>query len=163
MVNRAAFLLMALALSGCLRARFIDERPDLPDLLPPADLASSSDLTGADLTTFASTVATGTFSGRSHYNGEGSAELVDLGNGQFELRFGSDFNVSQVPGPLVYLSSRGAIGSTIDSRTDLFLGALTSYSGAQSYLIEGDPGDRRYAWVYCGPFRVEVALAPMTP
>lgn len=159
---RAAFLLVALALSGCLRARFTDERPDVPDLFLPADLVSSSDLAGADLMALTSTVATGTFVGRNHF-GQGAAQLVDLGNGQFELRFGDDFAVSMVPDPVVYLSSRSALGNTIDATSDLYLGPLSSSSGAQAYTIQGDPGSRRYAWVYCRPYRVEIALADMTP
>lgn len=161
-MNRAVFLLMALALNGCLRAKFIDERPDMPDLLPPADLVSTSDLVNADLVALTTRVAAGTFVGRGHY-GQGAAELVDLGNGQFELRFGDDFNVTQVPDPVVYLSSRAALGNAIDPTADLYLGPLSLPSGAQSYRIQGDPGERRYAWVYCRPYRLEVALADMTP
>jgi hypothetical protein len=155
---------MALALSGCLRARFIDERPDLPtpDQAAPADLLSTGDLGGADLATLATPLAAGTFVGRGHY-GQGTAQLVDLGNGQLELRFGDDFAVSQVPGPVVYLSSRDALGNTIDPTTDMYLGTLTNTSGAQSYPIPGEVGDRRYAWVYCGPYRVEVAVAALSP
>jgi hypothetical protein len=173
-MNRVVLLLMALALGGCLKAKFIDERPpdllppppppeDLaspPDLLPPPeDLASPPDLVGADL--MGTTVATGSFVGRAGHAGSGSAALVDLGNGQFELRFGDDFSSSPVPGGEVYISSRSAFGNSVNDSTDIDLGALQRPSGAQSYLIPVDPGERRFAWVYCVPFRVEVAVAAL--
>ena len=153
-MNRVMLLFMALVLGGC-GARFIDERPAVPDLSPPPDLA------GADIQE--SQVASGSFEGRHGYSGAGRATLVDLGNGQFELRFGDDFSASPVPGPVVYLSSRASLGNSINDATDISLGRLQRNSGAQSYVIPVDPGERRYAWVYCAPFNVEVAVAALAP
>lgn len=185
-VNNGAVLLIALALGGCLRARFIDERPYVPpDLVAPPDLGGTVDLSddlaeqdatgviipaqdaSADLPATERIVATGTFEGRGGHFAQGSATLVDLENGQRELRFGSDFLVGV--GTDVYLSSRSTLFDpaegqiTIDPTTDRSVGPLAAPSGEQSYIVPGSAGGRRYVWVYCRPFNVEIGVALLSP
>jgi hypothetical protein len=108
------------------------------------------------------TLATGTFVGRAGYVGRGSVCLVRRGDGQMELRFASDFAVSECPGPMVYLSSRGSIGHTLDTNMDIHLGALRAFSGAQVYAVPaGAEVGRPFIWVYDTPFRVEVSVAEL--
>jgi hypothetical protein len=189
-VRRFSFLIAILA-GGC-QAQFVDLRPqseratdggadDLSaaeDLKPaPPDLVgidfTGVDFWGVDLTEPPppdlatgpeTTIASGPFMGRAGHSAAGTASLVTKSDGSEELRFGSDFTVTGVPGPVVVLTMRDAIGTSIDpSQGDLELGTLKSTSGAQSYpLPNGDLGRRR-AWVFCKPFGVEVGKALMAP
>jgi hypothetical protein len=126
------------------------------DAVPGADAAAMVDA-GADPVVF----ARGDFAGRSGYQGAGRAELVRRGD-VIELRFSDDFATSAVPGPVVVLSNRAEMGSAIRTdQGDVELGVLQATSGAQTYAVPDGDGGRRYAWVYCKPFGVEVARAMM--
>lgn len=142
--------------AGC-EASFVDQRERRDAFLIP-DL---DEVDGAVADPGAAgVVASGTFEGRAGHAGAGTAELVREADGRVVLRFGSDFAVSGVPGPVVVLSSRDALGGAIDAtKGDLHLGALASSSGGQSYPVPGGDGGRRWAWVYCEPFAVEIARA----
>jgi len=135
------------------------------DLAEIHDLAAPRDLTAPpppDLSPFV--LSQGTFVGRAGHAGRGTAQLIQLAGGAVDLNFLSDFAVSGVPGPVVYLSSRSSLTGGINAATDIRIGTLKSSSGAQSYRIPaGAEVGRRYAWVWCEPFRVEVAVAPMSP
>jgi hypothetical protein len=107
-------------------------------------------------------IANGSWEGRDGHGGEGSVSLVRKADQSVELRIGEDFSASPVPGPVVVLSFRESLGSSIDSTAgDLDLGTLTSAKGAQTYAVPGGDGGRRYAWVFCEPFGVEIARAPL--
>ncbi len=94
------------------------------------------------------------------YPAMGSSQLVQLADGGFALWFSEDFSTSAVPGPVVVLSTRAALGSRIDPGAgDLRLGAMNTVRGAQMYRLPEPPGDRRRAFVFCEPFGVEVAHA----
>lgn len=94
------------------------------------------------------------------YPATGTSTLVRLADGGFALRFSDDFSTSGVPGPVVVLSTRAALGSRIDPGAgDLRLGAMSTVRGAQMYRLPEAPGDRRRAFVFCEPFGVEVAHA----
>jgi uncharacterized protein YjbI with pentapeptide repeats len=171
MNNQRVFALLVVLSAGC-GARFVSFVPEDADLggADPGDLAvtppdlAGVDLSGADLTGPAETVlAGGSFSGRASYSASGDAELVRAADGSFSLRFLANFTISTVPGPIVLLTQRDAIGASgFDAaQGDLRLGALTASRGAQSYALPGDPGARRWAWVYCEPFRVEIARAQL--
>lgn len=96
----------------------------------------------------------------SDYPATGASQLVRLADGGFALRFSDDFSTSGVPGPVVVLSTREALGSRLDPGAgDLRLGAMSTVRGAQMYRLPGPPGDRRRAFVFCEPFGVEVAHA----
>jgi hypothetical protein len=155
---------VVLALAGC-DATFVDQRtgstsdarPAEPGIAPPSagDGAPAEGLP-------AGVFAAGTFEGRAGHAGAGSAELVRESDGRIILRLGSDFLVSGVPGPVVVLSRRDALGKSIDAAAgDLNLGTLQSTSGAQSYVVPGGDGGRRYVWVFCEPFAVEIARAKL--
>jgi hypothetical protein len=163
-------------MGGC-DASFVDQRPG-DDALPLdsrlgdggsiADAVLSGDNglpgqpdAGTDGVSGPTVYARGAFSGRSDYQGVGQAELVRRGD-VIELRFSDDFATSAVPGPVVVLSSRPDMGSAIRGDLgDVELGVLKSTSGAQTYPLPGGDEGRRYAWIYCKPFGVEVARAQM--
>ena len=106
-------------------------------------------------------VATGGFE-RVRYDATGSASLVELADGSYEVRLSSDFSTDNVPGPVVVLASVDSLGTAIDSgRGDIELGPLTNLSGASTFAVPGDPGDRRYVWIYCKPFGVEMSFSLM--
>jgi len=100
---------------------------------------------------------TGMFSGRNGYHAEGTAvlETIDV---MTVLAFGSDFSTQSGPGLYVYLSpnEQNVTGG-------LSLGPLDSTSGAQAYeLPEGaDPAKYDYVIIYCQPFGVLFAVAPL--
>lgn len=103
----------------------------------------------------------GSFEGRTGYIASGTVELVQNGRG-LELVFGDDFDSQGVPAPVVILSTREALGTTVDAALgDLELGALQATTGAQRYPVPAGGEAARYAWVYCRPFQVEVARAPL--
>ena len=53
-----------------------------------------------------------------------------------------------------------ALGTGIDEgRGDIELGPLLNLSGASTFEVPGDPGDRRNVWIYCKPFGVEMSIA----
>ena len=147
--------------NGC-RADFVDERPQSQRGAAGAPAEAPQDLRGADFVGVPfGPLASGSFGGRAGHLAVGDASLFRGDEGRVELRFDSLFEVSQVPGPVVVLTSRESIGTTIDSGLgDLQLGPLSSYSGEQSYPVR-DPGDRRYAFVFCLSYGLEVARARM--
>ena len=155
---------------GC-DATFVDQRRARPDSAANPDGARAPDgpsaipdgpAPGADAPTSAGVFARGTFEGRAGHGGEGAAKLSRRADGTIELTFGSDFSVSGVAAPVVVLSSRANLGKAIDPRSgDLHLGALRSTRGEQSYSVSRGDGGRRWAWVYCEPFAVEIARAKL--
>ena len=104
----------------------------------------------------------GGWTGRSSYRASGTAELVRLPNGQREIRFSDDFDVSRVPGPVVLVSQGPNVGGRVDAAEGEFqLGALISRTGAQTYLVPDDLPEPLFVWVYCAPFAIEVARAAL--
>ena len=173
---RPAFTLYCLiglgaGLAGC-DARFTDLRPQLARdgaaaaaLGDARDLADAGDLAGADLAAVDlaaadPVLARGTFVGRAGHGGMGGAELYRRGDGRVALRFLADFRVTGQVGPVVVLTSRADLGNSLTAE-DLELGDLTAAAGAQEYLLPGSDGGRRNAFVWCRPFRVEIAKAPL--
>jgi hypothetical protein len=152
-------------------ATFIDGRPESRRAEdagrssdgPTVDTGSNDSSTAGDGAAGTSGVfAMGEFEGRAGYTGRGMASLRRSG-GRVFLEFSSDFEASAVPAPVVVLSSRQALGTAIDGEGgDIDLGTLKSLTGEQSYEIPaGEAEGRRYAWIYCKPFAVEVARALM--
>jgi len=150
----------AAALAAGCEASFVDQR-ERRDAFQAVDLARTDGGAGGAADGLpVGELASGTFEGRAGHAGSGTAELVREADGRVVLRFGSDFTVSGVPGPVVVLSSRDALGGAINAtKGDLHLGTLVASSGAQSYPVPGGDGGRRWAWVYCEPFAVEIARA----
>lgn len=156
-------------LLGC-EARFLDQRSGASPLgqatydfaMPPVDLAGV-DLIGADLATPADKLLSqGSFMGRAGHAGAGDGQLYRTASA-VEVRFAPNFACSGVPGPAVFLTSRDSMGGGIDTQTDISLGTLRSTSGAQTYVVPpGADVGRRNVFVYCQPFRVEVAKATLT-
>ncbi len=150
-----AYALAALLLVAC-DAAFVDDRQARPDLRPGPDLVTVGDLPEGE-----TVVGVGTFEGRDGHLGAGQVTLVKQLDESLELRFAAGFSVSDVPAPVVVLSSRDDLGSTIDPDAgDRELGALAASSGAQSYAVAAEvAAGRAHVFVYCKPFGVEVARA----
>ncbi|CAN0592616.1 unnamed protein product, partial [Laminaria digitata] len=108
-------------------------------------------------------VAEGPWQGRADYQASGTASLLMRADGQFELRFSDDFTVSRVPGPVVVLSRRESLSGGIQPQQgDVELGVQAERSGAQSYVLPAGADDRRYVWIYCKPFGLEVGRARLS-
>jgi hypothetical protein len=126
-----------------------------------ADSGSGPDLTSGDVT-----LAEGPCSGRAGHTCSGQIGLYRTPSGALELRFPSNFRVSPIPAGEVYLSSRNALGSSINpggTSTDVFLGTLQAFTGAQTYPVSaGTEAGRPYAWIWCRAATVEVGVAPLT-
>lgn len=110
----------------------------------------------------AATVLRGLMMGRRSYNASGAVEL-ELTPERRVLVFGDDFTVQAVPGPVVVLSKRESLGTSIrPDLGDLELGELQMLRGSQSYALPASQdGPWDYAWVYCKPFTVEIARAKL--
>src|SRR3954467_10192864 len=119
---------------GC-QASFIDLRPleerfppDMAGVTPPDLSAPQLDFSGVDLIGFdftqppppdlangsETTLASGTFVGRAGHAAGGGASRVTKTDGTMELRFAADFMVTDVPGPVVVLTSRDTLGTAVD-------------------------------------------------
>lgn len=160
-------IIMIPLLFGC-EARFVDQRSaeerarvEIDAAMAPVDLAGV-DLTGADLAQPTDVLlAKGSFMGRAGHSGSGDGMLYRA-KGAVEVRFAANFTTSGVPGPAVFLTSRDSMGGSIDSQADISLGTLKSTSGMQVYSVPaGADVGRRNVFVYCQPFRVEVAKATL--
>jgi hypothetical protein len=166
-------LCLCLGLTGC-QARFSFET--FGDAAPAEDLGpapqpdlTAMDLTGLDLSGLDLTapmeqvLSRGTFEDRAGHLGRGGASLVRRGAG-LELAFDAQFQVSGVPGPFVYLTSRADMGTQINAATDVEIARLKAFSGAQSYPLPAqDFSSRPYVFIFCKPFSVEVARAVLRP
>ncbi len=173
---RFILVVMLLAAAGC-DAAFTDLRPQAvtngpvdvdmgqpdeggegPDVGEVPDAGDQPDLPPA----MEQIIAEGMFVPRASYGGEGTATLVRLADGSHEVRLGPDFSTGSVPGPTVVLAREDSLGPTLDpARGDLELGVLASNSGASTYAVPGDPGDRRIVWIYCKPFGLQMSSAAL--
>lgn len=154
-VAHAVFALgvLAVAAAGC-GARFVDERG--PRDLAVAPAPEAGDLAGVDAGA-ERLIAVGRFEGRAGHVGRGGARLVSLdgAGGRLALRLDDDFEASPVPGPVVVLTAREALGTAL-LPGDRALGTLAAPRGAQEYPVGADGGER-VAFIFCQPFGVEVA------
>jgi hypothetical protein len=174
--------LATLALSGCLfgcDAIYEDLRPTTAPTRPPSDgggadgggaLDGGAPVGGGDAAAVADGGATpeplarGTWRGRTGYSASGTVTLERAPDGALHVRFEDDFDSQSVPGPVVVLSTRSELGSAIDPAAgDLELGVLESPRGPQRYAAPPEAVGALYAWIYCLPFGVEVARAPLAP
>jgi hypothetical protein len=139
-----------------------------PGDLAPGDLAPSdlsmTDLGADDAAPADVLLSQGPCSGRAGHACSGIITLYRTPGDALQLRFPSNFSVTPIPAGEVYLSSRSALGSTIDPNTDVFLGTLQAFTGAQSYAVPaGAEVGRPYAWIWCRRVTVEVGVALLTP
>ena len=106
-------------------------------------------------------LAQGDWTARTGHPASGSVELIQHPDG-VEVRFGADFESTPVPGPVILLTQRAEVGSSINvGAGDLEITTLTAASGAQSYFISEDVSDYKYVWIFCKPFGVEIARATL--
>jgi len=104
----------------------------------------------------------GTFEGRGGYDAAGTATLRSTGEG-LELVFSNDFSSAAVPGPVVVVTSRSAIGTGLTD-ADTLVARLDgdSIAGANTFAVDlPAPPDPAFVFVYCEPFGVETARAAL--
>ena len=113
-------------------------------------------------------VKTGQFrDGDSFHKGSGDATIWDLGTDGFVLRF-EDFNVINGPDLRVLLTTHPDPMSRGDVHADdvdyVELGKLKGNIGNQNYLIPNDLNvdDYHSVVIYCKPFQVVFAVAPLS-
>ena len=100
----------------------------------------------------------GAFVGVGH-QGRGSVRFTTE-NGVGRLDFSSDFSVSGVPGPYVYLNTT----NNANTGKPLRVAALKSNGGAQTYSFQLPPNvSYTFVLIWCDPFNVPVAEAPIAP
>ena len=76
------------------------------------------------------------------------------------MEFSSNFVVSAVPGPFVYLNTT----NNANTGNPLRVSALKSNSGAQTYAFQLPAGvSYRFVLIWCDPFNVPVAEAAIPP
>ena len=142
--GRTTLALLALTLGGCSNAT----PPTAPNAMlvdggsPPAP---GSGVLGA-------------FVGVGH-QGRGSVRFTAQ-NGVGRLDFSSDFSVSAVPGPYVYLNTT----NNANTGRPLRVAALKSNDGAQTYSFQLPPNvSYTFVLIWCDPYNVPVAEAPIAP
>ena len=115
-------------------------------------------------------LSTGQFIGSDGFHrGAGTANIFELADGSRVLRFEQDFNVTNGPRLVVWLSDltrlNGATGNSVGSSPENYisLGSLTGNIGSQNYTIPADVDLDDYSSViiWCEPFRVAFAIAPL--
>ncbi len=100
--------------------------------------------------------ASGAFRGVGHI-GRGSVRFT-MADGVGTLEFSSDFAVSGVPGPFVYLNTT----TNANTGLPLRISALRSNTGAQRYTFQLPAGvNYRYVLIWCDPFNTAVAEAAL--
>lgn len=168
-----ALALVGLAAAAC-DASYVDLRPLSEPLRsgPPVDagaLDASGSVDGgappgvdAGAPPAAGLLREGPWGGRGDYAARGTARLVRDPDARLFLELSSDFSVSRVPGPVLVLSRRAALGSRLDPGAgDVELGPLAANAGAQRVEVPPGSEDRAFAWVFCKPFGLEVGRAEL--
>ena len=152
---RWAALLLLTPLTTACGADFVDLRPESAiNTDGPIEIDVPADDSG-------SVLKRGTWEGRSDYFGRGSAEIRLDEDGSLAVVLSDDFEVSRVPGPVLVLSRREALGRTIEAgQGDVEIGTVGA-SGAQAFQIPAGTDDRSFVWVFCKPFGLEVARAAL--
>lgn len=114
-------------------------------------------------------VSTGAFHGGPHAPADtatGSATLVRLDNGKYELRLGDDFESVKGPDLFIYLSAAEdpKDDATVAESPFVNAGELKALSGSQSYELPADfdPGKFNSVNVWCKQFSVLFATAPLS-
>jgi hypothetical protein len=129
------------------------------DAVKPTPVQPSGDNTALEFT--AAIIASGEFQGADSFHfGRGQALLIETAPDTYTLRF-EDFSVRNGPDLFVYLS-QDADGYSDDA---LELGRLKATDGAFNYEIPAgtDPSLFKSAIVWCKPFSVLFAVAPLAP
>lgn len=99
-------------------------------------------------------VGSGEFEGLYGHRASGTAKIISVGE-QTYLRF-EDFSVTNGPDLKVYLTPTGDIDD------GFLLADLKGSRGDQNYLLTGDDLDEAgYVVIYCQPFHVYFARAPL--
>lgn len=138
------------------------------DLDPGADASvpdggSPSDGgTPADAGDTSGVTLVGTFEGRGGYDAAGTATLRPSGS-ELELVLSDDFASAAVPGPVVVVTSRSAIGTSLTAE-DTVVARLDgdSVRGGNTFAVPlAEAPSPAYAFIYCEPFGVETARAAL--
>lgn len=130
-----------------------DVGPDMDSGPVPVDAGPSSPVL----------LGSGTFEGRGGYPASGSVRLEQLAAGEYQVVVSDDFSSAAVPGPVILVTPRDAIGTRL-SAEDINVTALSAeqIAGAGTYTFSaGSVPDDAYIFIYCEPFGVETARAEL--
>ena len=144
LMHRSTRLFLMLTIGACSSAT-APTAPDATSVTPgPQPVAGSGVL--------------GNFVGVGHV-GRGSVRFT-VQNGIGQLDFSSDFSVSAVPGPFIYVNTT----NNANTGRPLRVAALKSNSGAQAYAFQLPAGvSYTFVLVWCDPYNIPVAEAPIAP
>jgi hypothetical protein len=145
------WLLVAFVLGGC-RATFVDERGGAGGAEAGIDVSELPP---------GVRVGGGRFLGRAGHVAAGAVELWDH-DGVAEVRLAADFSISDVPGPVVVLTTRDGLGTAIDPVAgDVEVAELRAPMGAQTYFGRVDGLRPTRVFVFCKPYGLEVGKAEL--
>jgi hypothetical protein len=136
------------------------------EAFPSPDAGSMTDggPVAADAGSAAPAALVGTFEGRSGYDAAGTATLRSAG-GALELVLSDDFASAAVPGPVVVVTARPAIGTALTD-ADTVVARLDgdSISGGNTFDVPlAAAPEPAHVFIYCEPFGVETARAALEP
>jgi hypothetical protein len=144
MPHRAKLFVLAALLLGCSGAT-PPTAPDAMEVTPGTPTPMGTGVTGRFV--------------KTGYDVTGTA-TVRIENGVGVIELSSDFNISQTPGPFLYLNTT----NNPNSGQPLRIANIRGKTGAQRFTF-AVPAGVRYSWVviWCDPFNVAMAEAPITP
>lgn len=104
----------------------------------------------------ATTVASGTFSGRSDHITTGQASITGT-PGNYTLTLGADFTLDGAPDPVVGFGTDGAYSAASK------VGSLQAITGEQSYSLPADfdPAAVNEVYIWCEKFSVPLGVASL--
>lgn len=108
-------------------------------------------------------LSSGTFEGRGGYAAAGSVRLEEVAPGEYQVVMSDDFSSAAVPGPVVVVTPRAAIGTRLTSEDILVItleSSMIAGPGTYSFRAPSVPAEG-FVFIYCEPFGVETARATM--
>ncbi len=98
---------------------------------------------------------TASMRGANGHSASGTARIVREG-GAHRLEFLPDFSINNGSNDL-FLTR----GQNLDRSRDLFVGALASRTGAQSYSLPSEASEYRYVLIWCRPFAIPIGIGEL--
>jgi hypothetical protein len=153
---RCCWLFFTAALAAGCDAKFTDLRDPSVIAADPRD----ANLQGG---TIDGIIATGMFTDANGYLASGQVALAHLTSGATAIFFDTDFRSTEVPSPVVVLTTQSDVGPQIDeSAGDMQVAVLANNTGTQIYELPSDPGTRRNVFVFCVGLGLTTAAATLS-
>ncbi|MFK8003597.1 MAG: hypothetical protein AB8H86_28805 [Polyangiales bacterium] len=108
-------------------------------------------------------LGSGSFEGRGGYPAMGDVRLEELSPGEYQVVLSDTFSSAAVPGPVVVVTPRDAIGTRLGA-DDIVVTSLNAeqIAGAGTFPFSAaSVPDDAYIFIYCEPFGVETARAQL--